>query len=496
MNENVNRREATEEDSIDLLVLLGDLWRGIIKFWWIVVLFALLVGGIQFYRSYIRFEPIYTCSATYTVQTENTNIGGDDNSDAYTFNYNKYNSNQLEDVFPYIVKSDVVTQKVCLELGTEKMPAKISATCVPESNMVTLTAKGTDPELTYATLKSVEKNYSSVSEYIIGRTKLITISEPVLPVSPSNSGAWVSSVAKGAAVGMLIGLLWIGVYAFLRRTIRTKEDIRTKLNKNCLGVLPLVTFKKYRKQISTSILIDNPRIGDDFLESMRLLRSSVLAGLGENGQVIMVTSTAPGEGKTVTALNLSAMLAKNENSVLIIDCDLRKSGIKDALNITDDAGEDVTDEKYMIRNVESLGIDLLTFCSKWSHPRNIMRVDFLKPLINEMRSRYDYIVIDTPPSGIISEVATVARVADGLVYVIRQDAIMQNSIRAGIGNILSDDEVKMLGCVLNGATGGYGGYGSYYKYRGYHGYYRSGYGKRYGYGYGYGNEHKHRKTGR
>ena len=83
--------EANEAaSSVEIKVLLSDLWRGVIKFGWIAVVLALVFGGVQFYRSYVRFVPEYTVTATYTVQTENKVLsGGQGGVSAYSFYYDR-----------------------------------------------------------------------------------------------------------------------------------------------------------------------------------------------------------------------------------------------------------------------------------------------------------------------------------------------------------------------------------------------------------------------
>ena len=92
----------------------------------------------------------------------------------------------------------------------------------------------------------------------------------------------------------------------------------------------------------------------------------------------------------------------------------------------------------------------------------------------------------------ISDASIVAGAADAVIYIVRQDTVMRDSIRSGLNLLLSADE-KVLGCVLTGATGGLGGYGSSYSYHGYHKYYRYGYGYHYGH---YGEYGTHEKSGK
>lgn len=477
-----------DNSTVELKVLLSDVWRGAVKFGWIAVALAVLLGGMQFYRSYIRFIPEYTVSATFTVQTENKVLSGENGVSAYSFYYNRNTADQLASVFPHIISNPILRTQVCEELNVEQLPATVTASCIAETNMVTLTATGGNPRLTYDTLLSVIDNYSSVADYIIGRTKLVMISEPVMPEAPSNRMAWRSSVLRAALIGAVIGIGWILVYAILRKTVRTKEDIRNILNQNCIGVLPQVVFKKYRRKINTDIILTNPLIGNDFLESLRLLRSSVQKSLKDGEKVVMVTSTAPGEGKSVVSVNLASVFAKSESKILVVDCDLRDSGISSL--VKNDTGNIKHEtELFVIRRIESLGFDLLSFKNGDKNLQNIIRTAPLKEVFAQLKKNYDLILVDTPPCGIISDATIIAGAADALIYVIRQDAVMQTAIRSGISTML-ETETKLLGCILNGATGGLGGYGNYYKYGGYNKYYRYGYSRKYGYGYGYGHKKK------
>lgn len=477
--------EANEAaSSVEIKVLLSDLWRGVIKFGWIAVVLALVFGGVQFYRSYVRFVPEYTVTATYTVQTENKVLsGGQGGVSAYSFYYDRDTADQLATVFPLIVGNSVLKAQVCEELDVRTMPAEVTAKCVTGTNMVTFTSVGGDPELTYETLLSVVNNYGSVADYIIGRTKLIKISEPIMPTAPSNRLAWQKSVPTAAAIGLLLGLGWIMIYAILRKTIRTKEDIRNILNQHCIGILPQVVFKKYRRKINTDIVLTNPLIGSGFMESLRLLRTSVQSSLKEGEKTIVITSTAPNEGKSIVTTNLASIFAKSEKKVLVIDCDLRNSGITSLLNPDDIKPITVNEaSKFSIGHVESLGFDLLTFDDAHASLRSVIRTAEITRILNDFRDSYDLVFIDTPPCGVISDATIISGAADAILYVIRQDAVMQNAIRSGINTLLETD-AKFLGCVLNGAAGGFGGYGSYYRYGGYNRYYRYGYGKK-GYGYG------------
>ncbi|MBP3327679.1 MAG: polysaccharide biosynthesis tyrosine autokinase [Clostridia bacterium] len=478
MNNNTPQKDNTAS-TVEISVLLGDIWRGAKKFGWIAIALAVLLGGFQFYRSYVRFSPEYTVTATFTVHTENKVLSGDNGVSAYSFYYDRETADQLESVFPHIISNPILRQRVCEDLDVEAMPASVTAACVQGTNMITLTSKGGDPQLTYDTLLSVIDNYSYVAEYIIGRTKLVMINEPVVPEKPSNSNAWISSVFYAALIGLVLGWAWILVYAILRKTIRTKEDIADVLNQHCIGVLPQVVFKKYRREISKNLVLTNPLIGNEFLESLRLLRSSVQTSLGNN-KVLMLTSTAPNEGKTVVTVNLAASFAHEEKSVLVIDADLRNSGLQIMLNEGRFERKLLTENDFFkIEHIEKLDFELLSFKPVIDSVQKIVRTANLKELLNALKSEFDLVIIDTPPCGMISDATIIAGAADTVAYVIRQDAVIQSNIRAGISSLL-ETETNFLGCILNGASSGFGSYGYYKYYRGGYSYKYGGY-KKYGY---------------
>ncbi|MBQ8228007.1 MAG: AAA family ATPase [Clostridia bacterium] len=483
MNNNASPKDNTIS-SIEIGVLFSDVWRGVKKFGWVALALAVLLGGVQFYRSYIRFTPEYTAAATFTVHTENKVLSGDNGVSAYSFYYDRETADQLEMVFPHIISNAILRKQVCEDLGVDSMPASVTAACVEGTNMITLTAKGSDPQLTYDTLLSVIENYSSVAEYIIGRTKLVMINDPVVPTSPSNSSEWMKSVFYGVLIGFVLGFGWILIYAMFRKTIRTKDDVQNILNQHCIGVLPQVVFKKYRREISKSLVVTNPLIGNEFYESFRLLCSAVQVSLEDGEKTVMITSTAPGEGKTVLTVNLAISLSREEKRMLVVDADLRNSGIHKMISEGKFERLLLVDNEYFtVEHIEKLDFDLLSFKPNVDSVQKIVRTVKLKELLMTLKYEYDMVLVDTPPCGMISDATIIAGAVDTIIYVVRQDAVIQSNIRSGISSLLETD-ANLLGCVLNCATGGIGGYGSYYKY------YRGGYSYNYGYSkkYGYGSK--------
>ena len=221
---------------------------------------------------------------------------------------------------------------------------------------------------------------------------------------------------------------------------------------------------------------------------MRGLRIKLLRTMTEPGaQVILVTSTLPGEGKTTISANLALSLASSGLRTVLIDTDLRKQDTKAAVGVNDTRPglpEYMTDSNIKVASMLSPvpGSSLEVICSMAAKRRPPMNAHKLEQLIERLRPDYDYIVLDTPPCGIISDAKFICRSADAIVYVVRHDYASRNQIVDSMQE-LADQKAKLTGCVLNDTPAvshskryGYGQYG-YGKY----GYGKTGY-KKYGYG--------------
>ena len=483
MNTNHSNHETSSlnnDQEGTLEIRFSEILKGFRKFWWLCLLLTVLGAGVMFYQSYIRFTPIYKSSVTFTVQTQETgsaNMG----ITSYSFSYNRATANQLSSTFPSIIKSNILQDIICNELGLSSFPCTLSSSSVSGTNMFTVTATGYDPEITYNVLQSVIKNYPSVAEYVIGNTNLFILNQPEIPTTPSNQLDYRTYILKGALFGFAVGAALIVLYAMSRQTIRSRSDVRVKLNQHCIGVLPEVIFKKYHTPINRSILITNSMLGDGYLESFRACRNSIVSSIGSK-KVIMVTSTAPNEGKTSFSTNLALSLAMMKKKVVIVDADLRNPNVCNRLGIAAPASDDQKAFHLTKYNANNLSLSVFTFSNSDKSPAwKILDYKHLFRFFEILRNEYDYVIVDTSPLGLTSDPIAIAPVTDGAILVIKEDTIRISRIQSSIDMILSTD-TELFGCVINGADTAFDNYGGKYGYR-----YGS-YG-RYGYGYHYGNDY-------
>ncbi|MCR5783503.1 MAG: P-loop NTPase [Clostridia bacterium] len=469
----------------------SDFVKGIRRYWALIAVLTIVFGGVTYIRGRRSYSPQYTTSATFTISTSTGTGRTDGGMTSYSFYYDNATSTQLATAFPFILSSNILQDAVCEELNLTSLPARLSASSVSGSNMFTITCVGSDPQQVYDIIRCTIDKCPEAARYIVGKIKFTMITNPYIPTSPSNKNSYVRDALKMGMIGAFIGLAWVLVYCVSRKTVRTRDEVNDKLGIKDLGTLPQVRFKRYKQKIDRSVLWTNKNVGRGFMESLRLLRNNLVHDLKPEEKAIIVTSTAPGEGKTTVTVNIAMAVADLGKKVLLVDWDIRNPSVLEMLDIEPKKEDENADIGYRIIHVEKYGISILYFTSRKNYWKR-MRAEFVQEIIDKLRSSYDLIFIDTPPCGLISDTVVIAQCADAAVYVVLQDAVRVSRIRVGIDLILNSD-VRIIGCVFNGAESGLTGYGdnygySKYNYYGKYGYGYGGYG--YGYGYGYGGSSK------
>ena len=472
-----------------IAIYFTDFLKGARKLWWLCVILAVLIGGFRYVSDYRSYVPMYRSSATFTVTSQNAQptISG---ISSYSFYYDASTTSQLTETFPYILQCNILQDAIINDLDLTYMPASLSASSVPGANLFTLTSSGTDPQMVYDVLIAAIENYPDAAKYVVGNIKFDMIETPVVAAAPYNKSNFTTNAMEGAVIGFAIGICFILLYALMRRTIKTNDDIKRELNLTSLGTVPVIKFRKYVKPEDRKVLFTNEKISSEFLESFRVIRN-VFVNQSADKKVFMVTSTAPGEGKTTTTVNFALSLVPLGKKVLLADADLHHPSILAAMRIEPDSEELAAVSEYekngtvfSIKRAEGLGLDIMTI-EPDDNKNPFENIRELKDIIDGIRDEYDYIFIDTPPCGLVSDAMNIAAAADAAIYVIHQDVVRVSKIRAGIDNLMST-EAGIYGCILNGAVTGVSGYGYGYRYG-----YGYGYGRRFGYGrkYGYGSRY-------
>lgn len=471
------------QNYIDISELLSRFFRELKKLWIPAIIVTAAFAVLFALRAKMNYTPMYQSRAMFTVSSGYSS----DDILSYSYYYDNEAAKQLAAAFPYMLGTDVMNELVKNELGVSYINGSIRAEAVADTNLFILTVTSSDPQDAYDILEAVIASYPRVALYMVDYSQVIMKSEPTVPTAPYNSFSWKGSAVKGGMLGLGLSCLAALVLAMMRKTIFSAADLKASANVPILASVARTSAKK-RRSGKGIISLTHAGVDPDFVEAMRGLRIKLLRAMTEPGaQVILVTSTLPGEGKTTISANLALSLASSGLRTVLIDTDLRKQDTKAAVGVNDTRPglpEYMTDSNIKVASMLSPvpGSSLEVICSTAAKRLPPMNAHKLEQLIERLRPDYDYIVLDTPPCGIISDAKFICRCADAIVYVVRHDYASRNQIVDSMQE-LADQKAKLAGCVLNDTPAvshskryGYGQYG-YGKY----GYGKTGY-KKYGYG--------------
>lgn len=454
----------TEYPKIDLMEILHGLFKSAKRFFALGIALILAASALLCFRTWHAYTPRYTASTSFTVKVVNPLYA----TQQY---YNNAAAEQMAATFPQILTSGLLRERVMEKSGIGFLPS-IGASAMGNTNIFTLSVTDTDPERAYEVLNCVIEIYPSVAEFVVGPTTLTLLSETGVPGQPDNAPSYRRAVMTGAMLGSALWLCIALVFWITHRTINSEEDLSKVVSIPCLGHLPKI------RGISSNdrpILTDsNDKFG--FNESVRLLRVRVEKALNkEKGNILMVTSSIPNEGKTTVSVNLAMELASKEKRVLLVDCDLRKPSVGEVFGLDDQVGFSqflkgecsLTDAFHL---VEQPNLFVIPGGFPTDHPEKLLANENAKLFIDGAKNTVDYIILDTPPCAMMADAAEIGTLADGTLLVVRQDFASRQQIHEAVQS-LSDLKQPIIGTVLfmTPPKRSKHNYGSYY-----------------GYGYGYG----------
>jgi capsular exopolysaccharide synthesis family protein len=327
------------------------------------------------------------------------------------------------------------------------------------------------------------------------RSTNIRVVDPALaPGGPSRP-----QKARNILLAFLIGLVGgVGLALFreyLDNTVKSPDDIEALTGLPSLAVVPAMPgLNAHQGRLSRRTgeggspgrieLLSYAQPKSQISEAFRALRTSLLLSQAEHPpQVILVTSALPREGKTTAAVNLAVTLAQLGDRTLLMDSDLRKPGIRRALNLT--LGKDVGLSSYLagvssldeatIQHPTITNLSALTTGPVPPSPADLLSSHRMREAIAELRRRFKFIVIDSPPVMAATDAVILSALTDGVLLVVRSGETPKEAFTR-TRDLLAAVKCRLLGVVLNAVDSSAPDY--YYSYR----YYP------YAYGYGYGED--------
>lgn len=269
-------------------------------------------------------------------------------------------------------------------------------------------------------------------------------------------------------LGLLIPLLFVFGIFFINNSIQNTEDISKLTQIPLIGVIGLSNEK------SDLAVYEKPKSA--LSESFRAIRSSLQFLYKQQkldgAKTLMITSSVSGEGKTFCSLNIATVFALSEKRTVILGLDLRKPKLFDEFNLTNEVGvvnylikQKTVDE--IINHTHIPFLDVIISGPIPPNPAEMIMSDGMKDLIEELKHKYDYIILDTPPVGLVSDALELAQYCDVTLYIVRQNFTKKEMITL-LNNRIKRGELNNTSIILNGFQN------------------KAKYGAGYGYGYGYG----------
>ncbi|HEU4495676.1 MAG TPA: polysaccharide biosynthesis tyrosine autokinase [Flavobacterium sp.] len=269
-------------------------------------------------------------------------------------------------------------------------------------------------------------------------------------------------------LGLVIPLTFTFIITLMDNSVHTADDI-AKLTK-----IPLLGIVERKKLAGNLAVYEKPKSA--LAESFRAIRSSLQflykKQQAAGAKTLMLTSSISGEGKTFCSMNIATVFALSDKKTVIVGLDLRKPKIFQDFNLNNDVGV----VNYLIgqKSIDEIihktfinSLDVITSGPIPPNPAELILGGGMKELLEDLKTRYDYIILDTPPVGLVSDALELAQYTDVILYVVRQ-----NVTKKAMLNLINDKhkkgELSNISIVLNGfeskARYGYSygyGYGSY-----------------------------------
>ncbi|HET7819528.1 MAG TPA: polysaccharide biosynthesis tyrosine autokinase [Bacteroidia bacterium] len=266
------------------------------------------------------------------------------------------------------------------------------------------------------------------------------------PVSPNKMANYLG----GLVLGFLFPFGIFGIKSLLTNTIRDEEILKLITDVPFIGVI-----HKRKNSTKNSVLVESPR--SPIAESIRTVRTNIEYTLGdEKNKVILLTSSTSGEGKSFCSLNIAHSLALTKRKTVLLDFDLRKptqyfpfetnnnQGITSFLR-----GSCMIDDIIVSTGIPNL--DFVPVGDRSSDSSDMIDSDLTGILINKLKEKYEYVIIDTAPMGLVWETFLLMKYADIKIFVVRENKTSKSGFLKTITE-LQNKKVKNLCCLLNDAS--------------------------------------------
>lgn len=407
-------------------------------------------------------------------------------ADEATLNQGGQFSIQRVQSYADLLNGAEISRRVVKRLGLNENPREltkqISATAKLNTVILVINVRDPSPARAQALANAVAKEFVEFiaeletppgqTQPTVKATIVDAASEPDSPVSPQP--------LRNLPLGLVMGLMAGAGLAVLRESfdssVRSIKDLEELTNSPILGSVP------FDKAATDQPLIRDLDAYSPRVEAFRVLRTNLqFINPDQNHKVFVITSPLPEEGKTTTAANLALSLAEGGEKVALVEADLRRARVSAYLRLAGTVGLTtiLIGRIGLDEAIQPAGrLDVITGGRVPPNPAELIKSEAMHHLIESLRERYDYVLIDAPPLLPVTDAALLAAQADGAILVARHGQTTHDQVTTAVARVQAVN-AQIVGVVMSmtpksRARGGFGfGYG-------------------YGYGYGYAPDAKQR----
>ena len=483
MTEKQKNQGATKE--LDIRRLFSLLCRKA----WLIGLTAVICAVLTFLASFYLITPTYDSSTMFYVN----NSGGGLSIESITSSISSGDITSRQAlVKSYIIILEAgqtlrdVMDYANVNMSEDDLREMIKAEAVNNTEIFRVTVSSPDPEEAKRIADAVAVVLPKKISTIINNTSAEIVDPAVIATAPSSP-----SYAGNTLLGLLVGLVMCITVIILRELfdviIRTEEDVQLCCPHPVLSAVPDMTVQskggyyyrdgERRRKIGTQPTKETVLVGGGISfaasEAYKLLRTKLQFSFVDDNDchIIGVSSAMAGEGKSLSSVNLAYSLAQLDKRVLLIDCDMRRPSLSSKLPIkklpglsnylTRQVGMDEVIQTYGNKD-EEYAFNVIAAGRNPPNPIELLNSGRMRKALDQLRGSYDYIILDLPPVGEVSDALVVSKLVDGILLVVRQNYCNRNLLSTAVKQF-SFVDTRILGVVMNCATEEGGAYGKYYR---------------------------------
>ncbi len=427
----------------ELHIEYKDFFKIIKKKVYIIIPIILVTVGLSiFYRTQIT-KPVYEAKASII-------IGNILDNGKSQFSIDDVRNNQVYmETYIMILKTNVVAERTInalgLDISTDNLKRHIYGSPQPNTQFMEIRIRWGNPEKALLILDTLTEVFieEAVRIYPTYTMKILEKTNPRYIEVISNKLYYLITLIGS----FLICLLVILMMQYFDNTIKSEEDIERYLGTPVIGTIP--RHKKSEMSVFESIKKNK----FPSLDAYRTLRTNLFYISNKlNIKTIIITSASPREGKSTSASMLAVVLARGGKRTLLMDCDLRRPTMHEIFNLDKPGLSDILMGESELNDGihESLleNLYVLTAGFKPYNPVELVSSHKMKELILDLREIFDYIIMDTPPIGILPEAQVLSQFSDGFIMIVSSgESDKDTTIKAQ--KLIQFSEGRLLGALLN-----------------------------------------------